>query len=70
MPLAVYGILKAGAAYVPIDPAASADRLKYIIQHCGIRASPENVTIEHYLSIRIIAEYIESRATTEVVTQD
>ncbi len=37
MPLAVHGIMKAGAAYVPIDPAAPAERLKYIIQHCGIR---------------------------------
>jgi amino acid adenylation domain-containing protein len=37
MPLAVHGAMKAGAAYVPIDPAAPAERLKYIIQHCGIR---------------------------------
>ena len=37
MPLAVHGIMKAGAAYVPIDPAAPAERLKYIIQHCAIR---------------------------------
>jgi amino acid adenylation domain-containing protein len=38
MPLAVHGIMKIGAAYVPIDPAAPADRLKFIIQDCGIRA--------------------------------
>ncbi|MDJ0991448.1 MAG: amino acid adenylation domain-containing protein [Desulfobacterales bacterium] len=37
MPLAVHGILKAGAAYVPIDPAAPANRLQYILQDCGIR---------------------------------
>ena len=37
MPLAVHGIMKAGAVYVPIDPAAPAARLKYIVQHCGIQ---------------------------------
>lgn len=37
MPLAVHGILKAGAVYVPIDPAAPAARLSYIVRHCGIR---------------------------------
>lgn len=37
MPLAVYGILKAGAAYVPLDPAMPAERLRTIAIHCGIR---------------------------------
>jgi amino acid adenylation domain-containing protein len=36
MPLAVHGIMKAGAAYVPIDPAAPAERLKFIINDCNI----------------------------------
>jgi amino acid adenylation domain-containing protein len=35
--VAVWGILKAGAAYVPLDPETPADRLFYILQHCGIR---------------------------------
>ncbi len=29
-------ILKCGAAYVPIDPSAPADRARFILQHCGI----------------------------------
>ena len=37
MPIAVHGILKAGAAYVPIDPAAPPNRLRLLIQHCAIR---------------------------------
>jgi amino acid adenylation domain-containing protein len=37
LPIAVYGILKAGAAYVPIDPAAPAQRVQFIIEDCGIR---------------------------------
>ncbi|HEU4928849.1 MAG TPA: amino acid adenylation domain-containing protein [Candidatus Krumholzibacteria bacterium] len=33
----LYGAMKAGAAYVPIDPAAPAGRAAYIIDNCGIR---------------------------------
>lgn len=33
----VYGVLKAGAAYVPLDPHAPVGRLGYIAQDCGVR---------------------------------
>ena len=55
MPLAVHGIMKIGAAYVPIDPAAPAARLKFIIQDCGIRALITQTTKKKILS-EIIAE--------------
>jgi amino acid adenylation domain-containing protein len=32
----IYGILKAGAAYVPLDPAAPAKRLAYIAANCEL----------------------------------
>lgn len=35
-PLAVYGVLAAGAAYVPIDPAAPVARQAAILADCGI----------------------------------
>ena len=35
--VALYGIMKAGAAYVPLDPFAPVARLAYVIQDCGIR---------------------------------
>lgn len=35
--VALYGIMKAGAAYVPLDPFAPAGRLSFVIQNCGIR---------------------------------
>lgn len=35
--VSVYGIMKAGAAYVPLDPFAPVARLSYVIQDCGIR---------------------------------
>lgn len=34
----LYGIMKAGAAYVPLDPVAPAARLAYIMRNCDIRA--------------------------------
>lgn len=35
--IALHGILKAGAVYVPLDPNAPASRLTYIIQNCDIK---------------------------------
>ncbi len=37
LPVAIYGILKAGAAFVPIDPSAPIDRIQFIIENCSIR---------------------------------
>lgn len=37
LPVALYGILKAGAAYVPIDPSSPAARIELIIRDCGLR---------------------------------
>lgn len=35
LPLAILGILKAGAAYLPMDPAQPADRLGYLMRDAG-----------------------------------
>jgi amino acid adenylation domain-containing protein len=35
---AIYGALKAGAAYVPVDPGAPPARNAYILQNCAVRA--------------------------------
>ena len=35
--IAIYGIWKAGAAYVPLDPSAPVTRLAYSLNHCGVR---------------------------------
>ena len=34
--VSMYGIMKAGAAYVPLDPSAPLDRLQFVIADCGI----------------------------------
>ncbi|MBJ6752827.1 amino acid adenylation domain-containing protein [Geomonas anaerohicana] len=41
--VAVFAILKAGAVYVPLDPASPAQRLCSIINHCGIRLAIASV---------------------------
>jgi amino acid adenylation domain-containing protein len=37
MPIAVYGVMAAGAAYVPVDPLAPAGRIERILEQCGVR---------------------------------
>jgi amino acid adenylation domain-containing protein len=37
LPVAVFGILSAGAAYVPLDPSAPASRIESLLLDCGIR---------------------------------
>ncbi|MEM1327114.1 MAG: amino acid adenylation domain-containing protein [Bacteroidota bacterium] len=34
--IAIYGIMKAGAAYVPLDPSAPADRIRFVMNDCAI----------------------------------
>ena len=36
MIISLFGILKAGGIYVPIDPAAPVNRVAFIVNHCGI----------------------------------
>ena len=34
--IAIYGIMRAGAAYVPLDPAAPTERIAFILRDCAI----------------------------------
>jgi amino acid adenylation domain-containing protein len=36
--ISMFGVLKAGAAYVPLDPHAPVRRIEYIIGNCGLKA--------------------------------
>ena len=35
--IAIYGIMKAGAVYVPIDPSSPLSRVDYLVRDCGIK---------------------------------
>lgn len=52
--ISVYGIMKCGAAYVPLDPFAPSARLRYVIDDCGIRVliteTGKTATVEEWVN--------------------
>lgn len=57
--ISLFGILKAGAIYVPLDPLAPVNRLGHILTHCGIESlitsqeSREKLYSEPHTGLRI-----------------
>jgi amino acid adenylation domain-containing protein len=51
----MFGVLKAGGVYVPLDPQAPADRIGYIIANCGIRVLLTNKERRSALAAETIA---------------
>src|SRR3982751_736374 len=49
----IYGILKTGAAYVPVDSTAPPSRDAYIMHNCGVKA----IVIESRLAEKFRLEY-------------
>lgn len=47
--VAVYGIMKTGAAFVPIDPATPLAALRHVINDCGIRHLTAHHTLQQKL---------------------
>lgn len=62
LPVALYGILKAGAAYVPIDPTAPPARARFIAEDCQIR-----LLISHPSHRRKAARVADDTPSLEVV---
>jgi len=60
---AMYGILKCGAAYVPVDPGAPPARNAYIMQNCGVRV----VLVEAQFEERLVAELAAAGAVPHVI---
>jgi amino acid adenylation domain-containing protein len=60
--VAIYGIMKAGAAYVPLDPSAPAARLAFVIQDCGIK-----VLVTQPNKLDVIRQLHEKRVGIECV---
>lgn len=56
LPVAVYGTMKAGAAYVPLDASAPIARLNYLIQDCGIRHLITQTSKKNTLTQMVAAE--------------
>ena len=61
MVVAVYGALKAGAAYVPLDPLAPVPRLVKVADDCGIAALVTTPTGHRYVLV-ILTRGLEKQA--------
>jgi len=60
--IAIYGILKAGAVYVPLDPATPFSRLSFVIQDCGIRH-----IITQKSKIQILKQLVKNKTSLKCV---
>lgn len=52
---AIYGVLKVGAAYVPVDPAAPAARNGFLLSNCRVRIVIVEATLAEALRVGIAA---------------
>lgn len=78
--IGLFGVLKAGATYVPIDPLCPPNRLSYIIETCGIKilltsqdklknieqVFPENSPLENILVMQGLNSEPGSLGTTKL----
>lgn len=60
---AIYGILRAGAAYVPVDPGAPAARNAYVFHNCGVKV----VIAEARVKDALVGELATLGATPVIV---
>ena len=60
--VSMYGIMSAGAAYVPLDPYAPTDRIKYVIENCNI-----NVLLTHDRKSSEVEELSKSGCLTNII---
>lgn len=63
---AIFGILKTGAAYVPVDPAAPPARNAYILSDCGVKAA----LVEERFEARLKAELEALSAAPALIAID
>jgi amino acid adenylation domain-containing protein len=62
----MFGIMKAGAAYVPADPTAPAARSAYIFENCRVKA----ILVEERLADALREEIRRHGFATELITLD
>ena len=63
MPVAIHGIWKAGAAFVPLDTSSPAGRIAQIIEECGIRvlvSSERNAELAAQLAVQTGATVVDA----------
>lgn len=72
--VAIFGIMKAGAAYVPLDPLAPVSRLALVIQDCAIRHlvthEPKQTAVQQLLQAQVGVDFVIGLAALEGYTAD
>ena len=63
---AIFGILKAGAAYVPVDPGAPPARNAYIFSDCTVKA----IIIENQFVEKLCAEFVSQNDLPTLIVLD
>ncbi len=64
--IAIFGVLKAGAAYVPVDPYAPPARDAYILQDCSVRA----VVVEEQFAPGLLDEFDQPAFSPAILALD
>jgi amino acid adenylation domain-containing protein len=62
MVVALLGVLKAGAAYVPLDPGSTRERLKYMVEDSGARLVLSSVSLSSIISAAKDVEVLSMEA--------
>jgi amino acid adenylation domain-containing protein/non-ribosomal peptide synthase protein (TIGR01720 family) len=57
--VAILAILKAGAAYVPLDPAYPAERLRYVVEDAGVRVVVAPAGVPAGVPRSLAAEWVD-----------
>jgi amino acid adenylation domain-containing protein len=65
----IFGILKAGGIYVPLDPQAPVERIGYMINDCGIRYLITTNKLR-MISERVVIPTVEVMLLTDTATHD
>ncbi|AFA74602.1 putative non-ribosomal peptide synthetase [Gordonia polyisoprenivorans VH2] len=63
--VAVFGVIRSGAAYVPIDPAYPQDRIDYMIADSGVRLGVTNAATRHRLGAAGGCDWIDVAIATD-----
>lgn len=69
MPLAIYGILKAGAAYLPIDPKTPAERIDFMLDDANVKLVFTQKSLKNHLNIDACRVVALDENVPEITTQ-